>query len=563
MNPLRIALAQTSGTVGDLAGNSARIEEYLEEARRGGAHLVVFPQFALEGWPSGDLLLSQAFLADARSAWPALAERTSGITAIIGAVECDAEPPAADAPGAHLPGSGAPRTATPCYNAAVIMHDGASLRACRKQSLETGSPLLDETRYFQPGGGCRILQVAGWRVGVVIGSDIEPETGVVERLVGDGAELIVNLDARPFRQGAWQDRERELADVARRYGVYVAYINRVGGQDEFVFDGGSMVLAPDGGTMAWARPFHDDLLICDLHPPGAPAGAVPHPQPPQYDDLAATYQALTVGIRDYAGKNGFRHLVLGLSGGIDSALVATLAADALGPDALTAVWLPSPYSSELSRKDAFELADALGIKLVTIPIETPMQAFQSALQPIFGDRAPDVTEENLQARIRGSLLMALSNKFGWLLLSTSNKSETAVGYSTLYGDMAGGLAPLRDVYKTLVFELARWRNRQGRVIPESTISRAPTAELRPDQLDTDSLPDYDILDPVLRRYLEEGRGAEELIAAGADPDLVARVIGLVGRGEFKRRQGPPGIKITPYTFGIDDRMPMTSRFREV
>lgn len=562
MTPLRIALAQINGTVGDLAGNSARVAEYIEGARRSGAHLVVFPQFALEGCPAGDLLRRPAFLAAARAAWPMVAEHTNGITAIVGSVESDVLPQASGSPGAGLAGAHTQRTAAP-FNAAAIMHDGHTALTCRKQRLVSGAPILDETRYFHPGGDCRIFHVAGWRVGVVSGSDIEPETGIVERLVRDGAELIVNLDARPFQRGEWPDRERKLASVARRFGVYIAYVNRVGGQDEFVFDGGSMVLDQAGEVMAWARPFHEDLLICDLPAPGTPSGAAPLPQPPQYDDLAAIYQALTVGIRDYATKNGFRHLVLGLSGGIDSALVATLAADALGPDALTAVWLPSPYSSELSRKDAFELADALGIELITLPIETSMQAFEMVLQPSFGERAADVTEENLQARIRGSLLMALSNKFGWLLLSTSNKSETAVGYSTLYGDMAGGLAPLKDLYKTLVFELARWRNRQGQVIPESTISRPPTAELRPDQLDTDSLPAYELLDPILRGYLEEGRSARDLIAKGAEPDLVARVIGLVDRGEYKRRQGPPGIKITSYTFGIDDQMPMTSRFREV
>lgn len=560
MDRLRIALAQFNGTVGDLTGNSARIAECVEEARRHGAQLVVFPQFALEGWPAGDLLRREAFLAAARAAHPALAELTRGLTAVVGCVE--SFPPRGTDRSRHGgPGTG-DWSVPPNHNAAMVAQDGEIIGIIGKERIGTGGKLVDESRYFQPGGASRPTNVAGWRIGVVIGDDIEPETGILERLVQNGVELIVNLDATPFQQGGIPRREERLARLARRYGVFIAYVNRVGGQDEFVFDGGSLVVTPGGEVIARAKAFADDILFCDLPAPGSTPEAMPTPVPGSYDDLAATYEALTVGLRDYVGKSGFRRVVLGLSGGIDSALVATIAADALGPEAVTAVWLPSPYSSELSRDYAFEVADALGIELITIPIEPAMQAMLSVLEPHFEGREFDLTEENLQARIRGTLLMALSNKFGWLVLATGNKSEAAVGYSTLYGDTVGGFAPIKDLYKTRVYELARWRNRQGQVIPESVIQRAPTAELRHGQLDTDSLPAYEVLDPILEKYLEGGYSARELVEEGVDPEIVARVTRLVDDGEYKRRQEPPGIKLTPYTFGVDDQFPMTSRFRE-
>lgn len=540
MDSLRISLAQINGTVGDLAGNSARIAERLEEARRSGAQLVVFPGFALEGWPLGELVDRAEFREAIGRARAEFLQSTKGVAAILGTVE--------------QPGEGTPRSA------ALIAVDGDAVACSGKARLTPGAPILDERRYFRMGSPAAPFEVGGWRVGVLLGDDIEPGTGVVERLVEDGVDLIVNLDAAPFVRGGPRRREERLGEIAGRFGVHIAYVNRVGGQDEFIFDGGSMVVSPSGEVIARAALFEEELLEVEIPVPGASPDVASGPAP--HDDLAETWQALVVGIRDYVGKNGFRRVTLGLSGGLDSALAATLAVDALGPDAVTAVWLPSPYSTDLSRSDAFELAENLGIEILTIPIESTMQAFESVLAPHFAGREPDLTEENLQARIRGTILMALSNKFGWLLLSTSNKSETAVGYSTLYGDMAGGLAPLRDLYKSLVFELAHWRNREGVVIPESTILRPPTAELRPDQLDTDSLPDYAVLDPILERYLEERWSAEELIEEGADPDMVERVIRLVIGGEYKRRQGPPGLKVTGYAFGVDDLMPMTVRRRD-
>lgn len=561
MDRLRIALAQFNGTVGDFTGNSARITEYIEEARHGGAQLVVFPQFALEGWPAGDLLRREAFLAAARAAHAGMAERTRGLTAVVGCVESFPLHETVRL-GANRPGA-TPRPVPPSHNAAMIMQDGTTIGTVGKERLGAGGKLADESRYFQPGAASRPITVAGWRVGVVIGSDIEPETGILERLVHRGVDLIVNLDAAPFQQGAAPLREERLARLARRYGVFIAYVNRVGGQDEFVFDGGSMVITPSGEVIARAAAFDDDIVFCDLPAPGVPAENMPAPVPASYDDLGATYRALTVGIRDYVRKNGFSHVVLGLSGGIDSALVAALAVDALGPNAVTGVWLPSPYSSELSRDYARDVAASLGIELITLPVEPAYQALLSVLEPYFEGRDFDLTEENLQARVRGTLLMALSNKFGWLVLATGNKSEAAAGYCTLYGDTVGGLAPIKDLYKTKVFELARWRNRQGKVvIPEGVIQRAPTAELRHGQLDTDSLPPYDVLDQILQKYLEEGYSASEIVAEGAEPEVVAKVIALVDGGEYKRRQGAAGIKLTSYTFGVDDQLPLTSRFRE-
>jgi NAD+ synthase (glutamine-hydrolysing) len=579
MNSLRIALAQIDGTVGDLSGNAARIGDYLDQAREVGADLIIFPQLALSGYPPRDLLRRSAFLEANQRALMDLVERTAGITAIIGCIDTD---------------SGV-------QNAAAVLHDGEIAGIRGKERLST-LPYIDEKRYFEPARSDTLFRIADRWIGITIGDELAPASSAVARLARAGADLIVNLAADPFMRGQSQTRRHELSAAAREGGVAIAYVNRVGGQDELVFAGGSMVVASSGEIIAEAHPLREELLTSDLpesasaegapvhmgtaEEPGAtppiasitthierrtlappevsaPRAPLPPPEPVRHDDLAETYEALTIGIRDYARKNGFDHLVLGLSGGLDSALVATLAADALGSDAVTTVWMPSRYSTELSRSDAVALADRLGVELLSIPIEAAFSAFLELLQPHFGDRAPDLTEENLQARVRGSLLMALSNKFGWLVLTTSNKSETAVGYTTLYGDMAGGLAPLKDVPKTLVVELARWRNTRDPVIPVSTIERPPTAELRPDQLDTDSLPPYEVLDPILERYLELGWSAQRIIAEGADQATVHRLIGLVDRGEYKRRQPPPGIKITSYPFGVDDQMPMTSRYREV
>lgn len=539
MSRVRIALGQIDATVGDLAGNAARIRECIAEARASGADLVVFPQLALSGYPPGDLLRRPGFIAANARALKELVTETGGITVILGCID--------DSSGVR--------------NAAVVIRDGAIIGVQGKIEL-TSLPYMDETRYFQPGGWEGTFTLAGLEVGITIGDEIERGAGSISRLVDAGADLVVNLAADPYQRGASVVRQRVLSSRARDAGAAVVYVNRVGGQDELVFAGGSMVLAADGEVVARAPSLVPELLIAEL---GSESRSTSRdPAPGEGDELAETYEALTIGIRDYARKNGFSHLVLGVSGGLDSALVAALGVDALGPGAVTGVWMPSPYSSELSRDDAAGLARALGIELLTIPIEAAFDSYRRLLEPHFGGRPPDLTEENLQARVRGNLLMALSNKFGWLVLATSNKSEVAVGYSTLYGDMAGGLAPLKDVPKTLVFELARWRNRQSPVIPTSTIERPPTAELRPGQLDTDSLPPYEVLDPILERFLLDGWSAERIAESeGVDPEIVERVLTLIDRAEYKRRQAPPGIKISGFTFGVDDMMPMTSRFREV
>jgi NAD+ synthase (glutamine-hydrolysing) len=528
MDSLRIALAQIDATVGDFAGNTARIGKYIDDARENGADLVIFPELILTGYPPGDLLLRSAFIAANQTALSELAERTFGITAVIGSLD-------------YLDQDSG------IFNAATILHNGKVVGASHKEWL-SHRPILEEPRYFELGRADNLYQLAGYSIGIVIGDDLAPNRAAIRRLAEAGADLVVNLDSAPFHRNRLRRRHQELAEAAEAWGVAIAYVNRIGGQDELVFDGGSLVLDSSGEILTSARPFQEELLLADLPPatrgqeladtnlerarPGALAPAVPASEaekgvdptpirlvtlergvtnssrtvlperpPVRYDELAEIYQALAIGIRDYARKNGFRHVALGLSGGLDSALVATLAADALGAEAVTGVWMPSPYSSEISRVDAADLAERLGIELRTIPIEPAFDSFMDLLGPQFGDRGADLTEENLQARIRGILLMALSNKFGWLILSTSNKSETAVGYTTLYGDMVGGLAVLKDLTKTLVFELARWRNREVEVIPWRTIERPPSAELRPDQLDTDSLPSYDLLDPVLEQYL--------------------------------------------------------------
>jgi NAD+ synthase (glutamine-hydrolysing) len=529
MDRLRIALAQLDGIAGDLAGNIHRMIDALDRARGHGADLVVFPELAIPGAPPNDLLLRPAFLERNREAMVELAGHTRGLTAVVG----------------FAAGDGG------LYNAAAVLSDGALAGICRQG--ECALRKAEGCRYFDPGDDASLYPVARFRVGITIGADLAGP--VAERLARSGADLILNLDAAPYVRGQPQHRKRDLARRAAALGAPIAYVNRVGGQDERVFDGGSAIVAPSGAVLAEGALFREDLVIFDLV-----RGALPPALPPApHDDLAEVYEALTTGLRDYVQKNGFGHVALGLSGGIDSALVATIAVDALGADAVTAVWLPSRYSSEISRVDAAELANALGIDLLTLPIERPYEVLLETLEPFFQGRAADLTEENLQARVRGVLLMALSNKFGWLVLTTSNKSEAAVGYSTLYGDMAGGLAVLKDVSKTLVFDLARWRNARSPVIPERTITRPPSAELRPDQRDTDSLPPYEVLDPILERYVEQGASAEELIGEGFDVEIVRRVTRLVDRSEYKRRQAPPGIKITARAFGTDDQMPMTVR----
>jgi NAD+ synthase (glutamine-hydrolysing) len=564
-----------NATVGDLVGNAAIIAQRLEESRDVGAHIVAFPELALTGYPPEDLLLKPSFIEANHKALLALQEHTKGLTAIVGFVERDVD----------------------LFNAAAIIHDGQWVDTYRKQRLPNYG-VFDELRYFRPGNEELLLQIGESQVGITICEDIWYPGGPVERLAQAGADLVVNINASPYHRGKWRDRHRMLATRAADYGVAIGYVNLIGGQDELVFDGDSVVVGPNGEMIAEAQPFADELLLCDfeietvfrarLHdarprqnnPRQAPAsvrrrvlvdGVLPSPEPNitqrpvEHDDVEEVYAALVMGTRDYVRKNGFRHVVLGLSGGIDSSLVAAIAVDALGADAVTGVSMPSQYSSEHSKTDAAQLAQTLGVRMITLPIRDIFDQTVQVLEPAFSGRAADLAEENLQARIRGNLLMALSNKFGWLVLTTGNKSEMATGYSTLYGDMAGGFAVLKDVPKTLVYELSRWRNAHGgvQIISESVLTKPPSAELRPDQKDQDSLPPYDVLDPILQRYVEEDWDIDEIVESGFDREVVKHVINLVDRNEYKRRQAAPGVKITERAFGKDRRLPITSGWRGV
>lgn len=573
MSRLRIGLAQINTTVGDLSGNVERIVASLEEAKSLGVDLVAFPELALTGYPPEDLVLKPAFVEANRTALESVACRTEGIAAVVGFVDRD----------------------TDLYNAAAVLADGAVVGVYHKERLPNYG-VFDERRYFREGAGVALYQIAGAWVGVTICEDIWSPGGPFARQALAGADLIVNINASPFHRGKWRDRQRMLATRAADYAVAVAYVNQVGGQDELVFDGNSVVFDPTGRIVAEAASFTEELLVCDIeleevfrtrtHDPrrrhlghrgarhverhvisAAPRSPSRPPLnasgPIAHDDVGEVYQALVLGTRDYVRKNGFEKVVLGLSGGLDSSLVAVIAVDALGAENVIGVSMPSRYSSEGSRTDAAALAKALGIELRSIPIESMFSAALETLAPQFEGREPDVTEENLQARIRAIILMALSNKFGWLVLTTGNKSEMAVGYSTLYGDMAGGFAPIKDVPKTLVYELARWRNARDPepMIPESVLTKPPSAELRPGQLDVDTLPPYEELDPILELYVERDWGVPEFRDAGFDVELVRRVIGMVDRSEYKRRQAPPGIKVTPRAFGKDRRLPLTWRAR--
>jgi len=571
---LRIALAQINVTVGDFEGNVRAMRDVLAEAHAVGADVVAFPELAVCGYPPEDLLLKPAFIEANREAVGSLAGDTQGLMAVVGFADRDVD----------------------LYNAAAVLHDGAWAATYHKQRLPNYG-VFDELRYFRPGRrGELLLRIAGAAVGISICEDIWLPGGSVGRLAHAGAEVIININASPYQRGKWRARHRMLATRASDHAVMLGYVNLVGGQDELVFDGGSVVFGPSGELLAEAPVHQEHLLVCDLEleqvfrarlhdprrrqlsarvprsvrllslsdaapsaprPPVRPAGVQVH------DEVGEVYGALVLGVRDYVRKNRFQRVVLGLSGGIDSALVAAIAVDALGEKDVTGVLLPSRYSSPGSVTDAEALARLLGIATVSLPIEPLFQASLETLHELFAGREPGLAEENLQARIRGLLLMALSNKFGWLLLTTGNKSELATGYATLYGDMAGGFAVLKDVPKTLVYELARWRNARGDIaaIPQSTIDKPPSAELRPDQKDSDSLPPYEQLDPILERYVEADWSLPELVAAGYDEALVRRVLQLVDGSEYKRRQAAPGVKITPRAFGKDRRLPMTNAFR--
>ncbi len=543
---IRLALAQINPTVGAIEANARLIGEWIGRARDAGADLVVFPELALPGYPAEDLYLKRHFLEANAEALAGIAAEVDGISVLVGFAE--PRPPAADPDRFDSP---APRAA---HNALALLRDGRIEHVYRKQRLPNYA-VFDEQRYFEPGPEPSVVAVGETQVGLTICEDVwepgPPASIEAER----GAELIVCPSGSPYYRGKRADREAMFARRARDYGTGFAFCNLVGGQDELVFDGASFVVDAAGTLIARARQFDEDLLVVEL---GGGAGRIEEPLP----DLEEVYRALVLGLRDYVHKNGFDRVLVAVSGGIDSALVALIAADALGDDRVTGVVMPSPHSSAETQADARAIVGNLGAELLEIPIETAMGAYDAALDGSIEGGATGLAAENLQARIRGNLMMALSNAHGWLVLTTGNKSEMSVGYATLYGDMAGGFAVIKDVPKTLVYELVRHRNQASPTspVPESVIERPPSAELRPGQLDEDSLPPYEVLDRILAHYVEGDRSRDEIVAEGVDPALVDEVVRMVDRSEYKRRQAPPGIRITAKAFGRDRRLPITNRF---
>jgi NAD+ synthase (glutamine-hydrolysing) len=562
---LRIALAQINPVVGDLGGNTALIARWIANARDAGASVVVVPELALTGYPPEDLLLKRHFRDAAARQTELLAESVEGIVALVGAPE---------------------QTEDELFNALYVMADGRVQAIYRKVRLPNYG-VFDERRYFSSGEVPGLIHIDDLVIGLTVCEDVwlpgHPTSSAAEA----GADLIVNASASPYHRGKGAAREAMVAERARENDVPMALCNCVGGQDELVFDGHSFVVDAEGRTLARAAQFEPELLVCDLELPRRqtvapdeaapvpilldaerptaaldPGPPVPRRLAPPLADVEEVYRALCTGLADYIAKNRFNGVVLGLSGGIDSALVALLAADVIDPADVHCVVMPSPHSSEGTQSDARRIGLNLGATLIEIPIEGAMEAFAESLATSFDGTEPGVAEENIQSRIRGTLVMALSNKFGWLPLATGNKSEMSVGYATLYGDMAGGFAVIKDVPKTLVYELVEYRNgaSERELIPASAIERAPSAELRPDQFDTDSLPPYETLDAALAEYVERDGGLDSMLAMGIDREVAERVISLVDRAEYKRRQAPPGVKITPKAFGRDRRMPITNRF---
>ncbi len=578
---IRVGLAQVNLTVGDLEGNSGKIRETISLAEEKGVHILAFPELSLCGYPPEDLLLKPAFLEDCQYNLEKLAGGVKDITVLMGCPQPPSSP------------GGKP------YNTCRVLRNGKVAGSYRKIMLPNYG-VFDEMRYFSPGEKAVVLIMGAdkssgrIRVGINICEDIWMDDGPTpSQVVDGGAGIIINISASPYHRGKCRQREELMQRRAAENRCYLCYVNPVGGQDELVFDGSSVIVSPSGETIARAGAFQEKLLITDLdlsrqipeemdsarrastgfpveliELPALPeqkAGFSPSSPLPSYpDELDELYTALTLGTRDYVNKNGFEGVVLGLSGGIDSALTAVIAVDALGAERVSAVSMPSEYSSPNSSDDASTLAQNLNINMITLPIQNIYHSYLESLRDILESGEVTVTEENIQARIRGNLLMALSNRYGWLVLTTGNKSELAVGYCTLYGDMAGGFAVLKDVPKTLVYRLSRHRNSRGDqpVIPPSIIDRKPSAELKPDQYDQDTLPPYDILDSIIEKYVEEDMSMDEIISGHLPGDTVQRVITMIDSNEYKRRQAPPGIKITPKAFGRDRRLPITNRYRQ-
>ena len=542
---LKVVMAQLNLSVGDIKGNADKVIQAANQARdEFRADLVVFPELTITGYPPEDLLLRPSFINAVEQALSIICQQVSGIKLLIGYPR---------------------REDDKLFNAAGLIENGRVVFEYDKQALPNYS-VFDEKRYFTAGDETGLVEIKGICCAVTVCEDIW-EDEPIARAAADGAEVILNLNASPFDSGKNRLREKRLIDQARQHGVDIVYVNLTGGQDELVFDGGSMVVASKGEISHRADFFKEQLIPVTLHssdheslnapmkPLVKPSGEI------DADSLAMTYRALVMGIRDYVTKNGFQGAVLGLSGGIDSALVLALAVEALGSDQVEVLAMPSRYTSDMSNEDALQQAENLGVAHVSIPIEKPFAAFMDLLKDEFAGLEADITEENIQARCRGILLMAVSNKKRKILLTTGNKSEMSVGYATLYGDMAGGFAPIKDCPKLLVYQLANYCNRDGEVIPQRVIDRPPSAELRPDQKDTDSLPDYEILDAILELYVEQDHTAAEIVKMGYDDATVRRIMRLVDINEYKRRQAPPGVKITQRAYGKDRRYPMTNKFR--
>jgi NAD+ synthase (glutamine-hydrolysing) len=567
---MRIALAQVNPTVGDLTGNSRLVIEWIDRARQAGADIVCFPELVITGYPPEDLVLKPSFVRDNLAQLDQIAQATKGIAAVVGFVDQDGD----------------------IFNAAAFLCDG-EIKAVYHKVFLPNYGVFDEKRYFQPGHRSPMVDLKGLRIGLSVCEDCWFPSGPMAWQAHHGAKLLININGSPYHYGKRAPREAMVGGRAADYGAFVAWVNTVGGQDELVFDGNSVVFDPTGKPVGHAESLVEDLLVTDIdterpvhlfpeklryEAEGAarlelevtevPVELPPSgPKPPNKNRLseplegaAEIYAAVVLATHDYMHKQGFQKVVIGMSGGIDSALTAAIACDALGPQNVIGVRMPSRHTSAESLEDAAMVAEDLGMQLMDFSIEPPHEGFEEILNPVFQGTTPGVAEENVQPRIRSTILHALSNKFGYIVLSTGNKSELATGYGTLYGDIAGGYAVLKDITKTTVYELCRYRNTLGPAIPERVMTKAPSAELKPNQRDTDSLPPYDELDPILKGYIEDDLSPEELVAAGHKPETVARVIQLVDRSEYKRRQAPPGVKITPRAFGRDRRMPIVNRY---
>jgi NAD+ synthase (glutamine-hydrolysing) len=568
---VRIALAQINPTVGDLQGNARLVVEWIGRAREAEADIVCFPELVISGYPPEDLVLKPSFVRDNRAQLERVAGATKGISAVVGFVDEDGD----------------------LFNASAFLHDGEITAVYHKVFLPNYG-VFDEKRYFEPGHRSPIIDLDDCRIGLSVCEDCWFPAGPMAWEAHHGAQLLININGSPYHYGKREPREAMVGERAADYGAYVVWVNTVGGQDELVFDGNSVVFDPRGRLIARAASFEQELLLCDIDtatPVHRPLEKLRHeaegaarlelevseirvgddgtpdarrPVPPRVaqplEGAAEIYTAVVLATHDYMHKQGFQKAVIGMSGGVDSALTAAIACDALGPQNVIGVRMPSRHTSPESLEDAGLTAENLGMQLMDFSIEPPHKGFEEILGPVFKGTTPGVAEENLQPRIRSTILHALSNKFGYIVLSTGNKSELATGYGTLYGDLAGGYAVLKDITKTTVYELCRYRNTLGPAIPERVITKAPSAELKPNQKDTDSLPPYAELDPILVGYIEDDLSPEELVAAGNRPETVARVIQLVDRSEYKRRQAPPGVKITPRAFGRDRRMPIVNRY---